>query len=266
MATFSDFFGSCRFHLKHGWFNVREQFSDLASGIAGILLFPFFTWLMAQLWGKFNAYQGNYTYSEVILYVGATEILFMTFLRPASLSRASGDFSLSLARPRSWLATSFSGLFGRCLGNRLVYLLIFLMIMPLLGIPFPEAKEVALRLILFFPLLGIVQAFVGLLFASCQVLWAETSYFIFPISKIFLALGGVFGPLIDFGEPWRTALVALPPSDFFFQPAHFCVKGEFYRIDATEWMVRVVVLCAVLWLINLLLYQKARHYHQSYAG
>ena len=86
---------SVRFHLKHGLFNFSEQFSDLTSGIAGFLLFPFYIWLITKLWEKFNAYQGNYTLQEILLYIGITEILFMTFLSPTSLSRSSADFSLS---------------------------------------------------------------------------------------------------------------------------------------------------------------------------
>ena len=120
-----------RFHGRYAWFNLREQFSDLGSGLTGFLLLPFFIWILSKMWGRFNAYQGNYTGQEILLYVGVTEVLFMTFIRSAWLSREAGDFSLSLARPRSWLATGFSGLFGRCLGSRLVYLLLFLIMMHL---------------------------------------------------------------------------------------------------------------------------------------
>lgn len=257
---------SVRFHFKHAWFNILEQFSDLSSGIAGFLLFPFFIWLVSQLWQKFNSYQGNYTLQEVILYVGVTEVLFMTFLRPVSLSRASGDFSLSLARPRSWLITSFSGLFGRCLGSRLVFLAIFVMIMPLLGVNMRSVFTVSGRLLLLFPLLGILQGLVGLLFASAQVLWAETSYFVLPVSKVFLTLGGVFGPIIDFGEPGRSILLKLPPADVFFQPAHYCVKGEFFGMSILDWYTRIILMCLILGGVNLLFYRFARKYHQSYGG
>lgn len=255
-----------RFHFKHGWFNVREQFSDLASGIAGFLLFPFFIWLVSALWKTFNAYQGNYTIEEVMLYVGVTEILFMTFLRLGSLGRASSDFSLSLARPRSWLATSFSGLYGRCFGGRIIYLAIFLVAMPLLGAPFASTLKTGLRLLLFFPLLGVFQAFVGLLFSCAQVRWSETSYFVLPVSKVFLALGGVFGPLVDYSEPWKSLLLKLPPSDVFFQPAHFCVKGHFYGMTGLEWVARVSATCLALFALSLAFHRNAREHHQSWGG
>ena len=257
---------SVGFHFKHGWFNAREQFSDWASGITGFLLFPFFIWLMGKVWGKFNAYQGHYTLQEVMLYVGVTEVLFMTFLRPDSLTRASGDFSITLARPRSWLAMAFSGLFGRCLGSRIVYLLIFILVMIPLDVEFQTILSVVGRLLILFPLMGVIQALIGLLFSSAQVLWAETSYFILPVSKIFLALGGVFGPLTDFGEPWRSALLALPPADVFFQVGHFCVKGEFYEMSASTWLIRVGLFCLFLWILNAFFHRLARKYHQSYGG
>ena len=109
---------SARFHTRHAWFNLKEQFSDIPSGLATNALIPFFVWLLAQVWERFNAHQANFTLKEVIVYIGITELLYMTFVRPASISRASGDFSISLSRPRSWLATSFSGLVGRSLGGR----------------------------------------------------------------------------------------------------------------------------------------------------
>ncbi len=259
------FLSAC-FYVRYAWFNFKEQFSDLASGITGFLLFPFFIWLVGQLWKRFNAYQGNYTLEEVMLYVGVTEILFMTFLRSATFTRASGDFSLSLARPRSWFAMSFASLFGGCLGSRLVYLVIFLVMMPLMGVSWAATMETGLRLLLFLPVLGVFQALVGLTFASAQVLWAETVYFVLPVSKVFLALGGVFGPLVDYGEPWRTHLVDLPPADVFFQPAHFCVKGSFYQLTPEDWALRVGLVCVALAFFNLGFYQHARQHHQSYGG
>lgn len=257
---------SVRFHVKNAWFNLAEQFSDLAGGIAGFLLFPFFIWLIARLWERFNSFQGHYTFHEIMLYIGVTEILFMTFLRGASLTRASSDFSLSLARPRSWLATSFSGLYGRCLGSRLIFLGVFFVVMPTLGVAPAEVGRVIARLFVLLPVLGVLQAFIGLLFASAHVLWEETTYFVLPVSKIFLALGGVFGPLIDYGEPWRSTLLKLPPSDLFFQPAHFCVKGEFYQMTPGMWIFRVFSFGFALLICNAIIYRYARKNHQSWGG
>lgn len=257
---------SVRFHLKHGLFNVREQFSDLGSGLVSFLLFPFFIWLCAQVWDRFNAYQGNYTIEEVKQYVGITEILFLTFLRPASLSKASSDFSIALARPRSWMVTSISGLYGRCLGSRLIHVCLFIIFMPLLGVSFHDTITSALRLLLFLPVLGVFQAFINLSFSIAQVMWHETNYFILPVSKIFLALGGVFGPLVDFGEPWRSRLLMLPASDTFFQIGHFCIKGSFYQLTEWTWGIRILVMLFILGSFNFYFYKKAKQHHQSYGG
>ncbi len=258
---------SASFYFRYGIFNFTQQFSDLTSGITEFILFPFFIWLITRLWDRFNSSQGHYTHSEMLFYIGVTEILFMTFLRFEPLSRAAGDFSISLARPRSWLLMTFSGFFGHCLGSRIVYGCIFLIMIPLLSHSVTtEPFRVILRLLVFLPLLGIAQALLGLMFASAQILWAETSYFILPVSKLFLALGGVFGPLIDFGDPWRTLLLTLPPADLFFQPAHYCVRGEFYLISESTWMTRVLMFNLALWLANFFLYRHARNHHQSYGG
>lgn len=74
----------------------------------------------------------------------------MTFVRATSLSRASGDFSISLARPRSWLVTSFSGLIGRSLGGRIFILTLLAIVFPLLGAQFSEVYSALLRLIILF--------------------------------------------------------------------------------------------------------------------
>lgn len=254
------------FHARHAWFNVKEQFTDLVGGVAGYLLFPFYIWVVSKIWLRFNSYQGYFGYGEVLLYVGVTESLFLTFLRSAYVGRASSDFSISLSRPRSWLAFSFSGLYGRTLGGRCVYLAIFLAMMPFLGASVGQTAQAAARFLLLAPLLSAIAALYSLLFASAQVLWEQTSYFTLTASKIFLTFGGVFGPLADFSEPWRSVLVRLPPSDIFFQPGYYCLRGEFYGISGGEWLARVLLQGFVLLLLNLWFFRAARHHHQSWGG
>jgi hypothetical protein len=254
------------FHIRHAWFNICEQFSDLASVFAECLLIPFFIWLICQLWAHFNASQGNYTLQEIILYVAFTESLYMTFLRSHSFSRASSDFSLALARPRSWLTVSFSGIYGRCFGLRLIYLFFVLIVAPFTGISLEVILISCFRLFLLLPILGVFQALLGTFFACLQVLWTEVTYFILPVGKIFLALGGVFGPLVDFREPWRQILLQLPASDLFFQPAHFCVKGSFYQTSFSVWLFRMVLHALVLGTVNFYLFRFCKHRHQSYGG
>lgn len=254
------------FHARNALFAAREQFSDALSGIMSYALFPFFVWLMSAIWSHFNSYQGNFTLPEVLLYVGIGELLFMTVLRSAQIGRSSGDFSLTLARPRSWLAMQFSSQFGRILCNRLLYLAVFVAVMPLLGTGMTPTLAAAARFLLVIVPLSVAAALINLPFASCQVIWQEASYFSLPFSKIFLVLGGVVSPLNDFGQPWRDWLIRTPASDLFFQPAFFCIRGEFYGMSALEWSARTGATVGALLLLNIWLHALARKHHRGYGG
>lgn len=264
--TLDDAWASTRFQMRHAWFNLREQFSDIPAGLAANALIPFFVWLLSRIWQRFNASQGHFTLGEVIIYIGITELLFMTFVRQPSVARASSDFSIALARPRSWLVTSFSGIVGRSIGGRIFMLAILLAMFPLLGADESDAVRATFRLALLLPWLGVLQGLFALGFSVAQVLWHQTNYFLLPFGKIFLVLGGVWGPVADFGEPWRHVLLWLPPSDLFFQPAYFCIKGNFYEMSATEWVVRTGVLAAALSLMNVGFFRYAKQRHQSLGG
>lgn len=257
---------SGRFHLRHAWFNFREQFSDIPSGLAANALIPFFVWLLTKVWERFNSSQGNFSSQEIVLYIGITELLFMTFVRSNSISRASGDFSISLARPRFWPVTSFSGMVGRSLGGRFFMLCILALTFPLLGVSLADTVEAILRLFLLLPLLAVMQGLFALFFAVAQLIWHQTNYFLLPFGKIFLVLGGVWGPIADFSEPWKSWLLLLPPSDLFFQPAYFCVKGSFYGTTAFVWCARVLVLAIVLAGINFVFFTMAKRQHQAFGG
>jgi hypothetical protein len=257
---------SIRFHCRHSWFNLREQFSDLPAGLVANALIPFFVWILSRMWLRFNSFQNNFTLNEVVIYLGITEVLFMTFVRASNISRATGDFSISLVRPRSWLAMSFSGLVGRSLGGRVFMLAVLLVTFPWLGAGFSEGLFAILRLILLLPWLGLMQGLFSQFFAIAQVRWHQTEYFLLPFGKIFLVLGGVWGPLVDFSEPWRSWLLLLPPSDLFFQPAYFCVKGHFYEMPSSHWFLRVSGLAILLVLLNIISFGAAKQKHQSFGG
>jgi len=254
------------FYFRLGWFQFREQFSDVASGLVGYLLFPFFMFILGKLWERFNSFQGNFSIAEVMSYVAVTEIFFMTFLRSAVFGRATADFSLSLARPRNWLAMSFVSVFSRTLSARILLWCTFILFAPLLGIPQKMLIDVATRALLFLLPLTVWSALFSLLFASAQVFWEKTQYFTLPISKIFLALGGVFGPLNDYAEPWLSYLTSMPSSDIFFQVGYFCVRGEFYHLTPAEWLMRVAIQCLLLAVAAQIFFQVARKHHQSYGG
>ena len=266
MTSFSTSLESINFHRRHAWFNLREQFSDIPTAIAANALIPFFVWILSEIWQRFNSSQGNFTLKEIILYIGITELLFMTFVRLGSISRASGDFSIALSRPRSWLMMSFSGLIGRSTGGRIFMLLMLMVAFPLLGSGGQLMVESVLRFFIVLPWLAVLQGLFALLFAVAQVLWHQTNYFLMPFGKIFLVLGGVWGPVADFSEPWKSVLLKLPPSDLFFQPAYFCVKGHFYGITAGEWLLRTGILASVLALCNIYFFRYAKREHQAYGG
>jgi hypothetical protein len=259
-------FNELPFYARYSWFLFRERFTDVASSIAYLMLYPFFIWLMAQIWGKFNAYQGHYERNEIYIYVSITELLFMTFLRSSFLQRSNADFSLTLARPRSYLMLTFSGQFGTTLGGRMVYALFAMVILHLLGVPTLQITSAYLRLLLLIPMLGILEALMASFLATTQIVWHEMRYLVLPITKIFLALGGVFGPLADYGEPGRSIFLKLPASDLFFQVGHFCVKGSFYEMSAWEWTARISAYTVLFLIVNQLFYRFARTRHQAYGG
>lgn len=259
-------FESCSFHLRHAWFNFREQFSDIPAALTANLLIPFFVWILSRVWEKFNSGGGIFNLNDVILYIAITELLYMTFVRPNSVSRASGDFSISLSRPRSWPVMSFSSMVGRSLGGRIIMLAMLLCIFPLFDLDWHHVLNALIRLFVLLPWLAIMQGMFALFFASAQVLWHQTEYFLLPFGKLFLVFGGVWGPIFNFNEPFRSWILRLPPSDLFFQPAYFCVKGEFYQISATTWLLRTAILAIVLALINRTFFRWAKENHQSYGG
>ncbi|WP_413290674.1 hypothetical protein [Bdellovibrio sp. HCB337] len=254
------------FHFRNALFSFRESWTNLANGLLGFLLFPVFMFILANMWLKFNSHLGNYTYQEMLAYIGVTEVLYMTFLRSGNIMQASGDFSLSLARPRSWLATQGSALFGKTLGSRLVMTTLLFFLLLAFGIGFSTSLTVVFRLAMLLVPLGFMQVFYSLLFSSAQVRWEMTNYLTLPFGKLFLVFGGVFAPVSDFSEPARSILMALPPSDLFFQPAYYAIKGSFYQLSAAEWALRLVLQAIALMLLNAWFFKNSRHHHQSFGG
>lgn len=254
------------FHLRNASFSFREAWSNLANSIVGFMLFPVFIFVLARMWEKFNGHLGNYTYKEMLAYIGVTEVLYMTFLRSGNITQASSDFSLSLARPRSWLASQCSALYGKTLGARLVMTSLFFPLLLIFGLPFTDSVQIVLRLLVLLIPLGILQALYSLLFSCAHVRWEITNYMTLPFGKLFLIFGGVFAPVSDFSEPARSILLQLPPSDLFFQPAYFAIKGVFFQMGATEWGLRLLLQFVLLVVGNILFFKSSRRYHQSFGG
>jgi hypothetical protein len=254
------------FYLKYAFFQLREKFRDFGSAIGYILLYPFFVWILVHVWLRFNSYQGQYTKDEIYTYVSITELLFITFLRSTFMQRSNADFSITLARPRSWLALTFFGQIGSTLGGRLIYAATALGMLFLFNVPTELSSKAFCRLLILLPLISVVEALMASLLASAQLLWAETRYLVLPFTKIFLALGGVFAPLADYGEPGRSIFLKLPASDLFFQVGHYCLRGEFYNISSLNWFLRMLGWIVFLFFLNKWAHQFARRRHQSFGG
>jgi hypothetical protein len=254
------------FFSKYAYFQFKERFTDLASSLGYLGLYPFYIWVWSILWFKFNSTQGNYTRHEILVYLCITELLFFTFLRSSFIQRSNGDFSIGLARPRSWLALTFFGQIGSTLGGRIIYTAISLVALSLMQVEKGLFINAFARLFLLLPLLCILESLMATLLASCQLIWAETRYFVLPICKIFLALGGVLCPLADYGEPGRSIFLMLPASDLFFQVGHFCLRGEFYQMTAAEWVVRILFWTGLFYILNLVFFRYAQKKHQSFGG
>lgn len=254
------------FYLKFAWFHFKEPFSDVTSGIFSLLTFPFYVWIIGKLWGRYSAVQSHLSLEQVLTYAAVTELLFLTFLRFQIFSRASRDFSLSLAMPRNWAVQHFFGFFGRCLGNRLLLMGFLLVSLPLIGVPTSILPDVLLRIMSLIPVLTVLQSLYALCFAVAHIRFEQTTYFVLPFTKVFLVLGGVFGPLCDITQKWQTPLLALWPSDLFFQPAYYAVTGAFYQLSTSEWLLRISFQAMIVCVGMLLFYRHARTHHQSWGG
>ncbi len=254
------------FYGRYGFFQLKERFSDLGQSLSYLLLYPLLILVLTAMWNRFNAYQGNYTREEIYVYIAIAELLFLTFLRSAFLQRSQADFSMGLARPRSWLGLTFAGQFGATFGGRLIYCVCAIPALMLMGVPAGLVIQAFARLVILLPLLGIMEALMASILASAQLLWQETRYLVLPITKIFLALGGVFCPLADYGEPGRSIFLQSPASDLFFQVGHYCLKGEFYQLSQEQWITRILTWMLVFALANLVFFRYARKRHQSWGG
>jgi len=254
------------FYGRYGFFQLKERFSDLGQSLAYLFLYPLLILVLTAMWSKFNAYQGNYTREEIYVYIAIAELLFLTFLRSAFLQRSQADFSMGLARPRSWLGLTFSGQFGATLGGRLIYIICAIPTLLIIGVSETLVAWAFLRLLILLPILGVMESLMASILASAQLLWQETRYLVLPITKIFLALGGVFCPLADYGEPGRSLFLQSPASDLFFQVGHYCLKGEFYQLSSEAWLIRVLLWLLVFGIGNFVFFNFARKRHQSWGG
>jgi hypothetical protein len=247
-------------------FRLREPFTDFRATAITYTLYCFFIWLLSLVWLRYNAANSHFSYAQVFLYIGVTEMFFMSFLSTRLIASSTEDFSLFLARPRSWVGRELAANIGSSLGKRILFATSLIAFSYLLRVYPDHLGKFIARIVFLFIVLALPQALLSALFSSLRLSFPQSDYFILPFSKLFLSLGGVFGPLSDYGEPWRGIFLKLPGSDLFFQPAYFAVHGYFYETNSLAWFLRVCAIDAVLGLLLFFFYRRGRRVFQAWGG
>jgi hypothetical protein len=255
-----------RYYFVLANFRFREPLTEITATGITYGLFCFFVWILSTVWLKFNGQNSLFNFNGVFFYIGITEMLFMSFLSSRSIQNSTEDFSLFLARPRSWLGRELASNIGINLGKRLMFLASLCVFAICVGVHPVDWPSFLIRAIFLICVLALPQALVSAFFSTLRLSYPQTDYFVLPFGKLFLSLGGVFGPLSDYGEPWRSIFLKLPGSDLFFQPAFFAVHGRFYEMSLGQWLVRILLINLALWLIVRFLYQKGRRDYQAWGG
>jgi ABC-type polysaccharide/polyol phosphate export permease len=257
---------SIKFYSKLALFSVREEQSSLSGTLGGLLLYPCFIWIFSKLWLGLNHNTTSLGIESLFAYIGLTEILFMTTLREPLIERASSDFSLSFVRPRSWPMYTTISIYSRTLSRRLLYLLIYIIIMPLFIDNFSLSSISAVRFLAFLPLITILDSLYSFLLTSLQIRFYSTKNFRMLFGKLFLIFGGVLAPLSDIPEPWSRLFLNTPFSDLVFQPCYFSVKGNFYQITFFQWFARIVLQLTCLIGLSAWMYQTSRQHYHNFGG
>lgn len=255
-----------KFYSKLAFFSIREEQSSLSGTLGGLLLYPCFIWIFSKLWLGLNHNFTTLGIEPLFAYIGLTEILFMTTLREPLIDRASSDFVISFVRPRSWPIYTTVSIYSRTLSRRLLYLLIYILIMPLFVSDFSLLILSALRFLVLIPLLSFVDALYSFLLTCLQIRFYSTKNFRMLFGKLFLIFGGVLAPLSDIPEPWNKLFLNTPFSDLIFQPCYFAIKAEFYQITFLEWFARIILQFSCLLFLNSWVYRDSRNYYHNFGG
>lgn len=255
-----------RFYRKLFIFSIKEEQSSLSTTLAGLILYPCFIWIFSKLWLGLNNNVSSLDTEALFAYIGLTEILFMTSLREPFIDRASSDFSLSFVRPRSWpLYTSIS-IYSRTLFRRLVYLLLYVLIVPIFTKNFELVFYAALRFVLFLPFITILESMYSFLLTCLQVRFYSIKNFRMLFGKLFLIFGGVLAPISDIPKPWKFFFINTPFSDLIFQPSYFSVKGEFYDLSFSIWLIRICIQFCILLVVIQCVYKSSRQHYHNFGG
>jgi hypothetical protein len=259
-------FESLKFYGKLSLMSIREEFSSLSATLAGLILYPCFIWIFSKLWLGLNNDYSSLGHNHLFAYIGLTEILFMTVLREPLIDKACNDFSLSFVRPRSWFACTYLSIFSRTIFRRLVYLLIFILIIPIYIGEVGFVINSAFRFLLLLPLITFLDSFYSFIITCSQVRFFVVRNMRMLIGKLFLIFGGVLAPLSDLPEPWNKFFLNLPFSDFIFQPCYFAIQNEFYQMLPWQWLARISIQCLCLILVSVFVYNNSRQYYHNFGG
>lgn len=255
-----------KFYSKLSLFSVKEEQSSLSATIAGLLLYPCFIWIFAKLWLGLNDNISTLGSIHLFAYIGLTEILHLTSLREPHIDRANSDFLLSFVRPRSWTFCAIISIYSRTLYRRAIYLVIYILIIPLFTENFVVSWQASLRFILLLPLLTVLESQYAFLFTCAQIRFHSVKNFRSLFGKLFLIFGGVLAPLSDIPDRWQKIFIYTPFSDLIFQPCYFSVQGEFYKMTLLEWLSRVGIQCTTMSVLASLIYTKSRRHYHNFGG
>lgn len=257
---------SVRFFSRFALFSIREELSSLGGTLGGLLLYPCFIWIYSKLWLGLNHNSTTLGIEALFVYIGLTEILFMTSLREPLIDRASSDFSLSFIRPRSWpLCTSIS-IYSRTLSRRMFYYLLFLIIMPVFTNDYILLFLSGIRFLILLPFITILDTLYSFLFTNLQIRFYSVKNFRMLFGKLFLIFGGVLAPLSDIPQRWNKLFLNTPFSDLIFQPCFFSLKGEFYQMSILEWLLRIILQICCLLIVNNWVYRASRKHYHNFGG
>jgi ABC-type polysaccharide/polyol phosphate export permease len=257
---------SFRFYSKLALFSIREEQSSLSGTLGGLFLYPCFIWIFSKLWLGLNHNFTNLGIEPLFAYIGLTEILFMTTLRESLIDRASSDCALSFVRPRSWPIYTTISIYSRTLSRRLVYLLIYIVIMPFFIDNLFLSSISSLRFLILLPLITILDTLYSFLFTSLQIRFYSTKNFRMLFGKLFLIFGGVLAPLSDIPDPWNKLFLNTPFSDLVFQPCYFSIKAEFYQMTFFQWFIRISLQLVCLLILSAWIYRDSRHHYHNFGG
>lgn len=254
------------FWLRHTWFGIREEWSDLYVSLFGLVMYPVYVLILTLMWSSFRGTHGNLSLDELLLYIGLAEIIAMTTLSGVNIQQASADFSLNFTRPRSWYTIFSSLFFGRTFMKRLIYLAFYTIFFICFTDSIYAVSSSAVRFLTLLPFLTVIEVLYSLVWATLYFISGHMSYFRFAMLKVIMVFGGVIAPLSEASTKSRPFFLASPFADIIFQPAYYAIRGEFFELSPYAWLIKIGIQAIALFLLALLVYRYARHRQHVYGG